>query len=189
MIELTKPYYNEQQLENIQQCLASGWLTQGPFVRQFESLFMQKQQANYALATTSCTTALHIAALALNLQPGDEILVPSFTWITTANTAEYVGATPVFVDVDPLTYNINPQAIENKITSRTKAILVVHLFGLAAAMDPIIEIANKYNLQIIEDAACAIGTTYHNKPVGTLGDIGCFSFHPQKLLLPGKAGW
>jgi dTDP-4-amino-4,6-dideoxygalactose transaminase len=155
---------------------------------QFEELFQQQHQVQYALATTSCTAALHLAAMALQLEPGDEVIVPAFTWVTSAHCAEYVGAKVVFADVERDTFNIDPVALEAAITPKTKAVVVVHLFGLAARMEEILAIAHKYNIAIIEDAACAVGTTYDGKPVGGLGDIGCFSFHPRKVITTGEGG-
>jgi dTDP-4-amino-4,6-dideoxygalactose transaminase len=126
--------------------------------------------------------------MALGLGPGDEMLVPAFTWITSANAAEYVGAKAVFVDIDLETFNLDPITLEAAITPNTRAIMAVHLFGLAAPMDQINAIAKKYSLAVIEDAACAIGTTYNGRPVGGIGDLGCFSFHPRKVITMGEGG-
>lgn len=187
-IPITKPYFDQEEMTLLKQCLDSGWVTQGPFTAMFEQCFRERHNIDYAYAVTSCTTALHLAVLALNITTGDEVIVPSFTWIASANCIEYTGAKAVFVDIDPLTFNIDPQKIEAAITKKTKAILVVHLFGLAAPMDEILTIANKYNLNVIEDAACAIGTTYKDQPVGAIGDLGCFSFHPRKSITTGEGG-
>lgn len=169
-------------------CLDSKWVTQGPMTSRFEGLMAQAHGVRHALACTSATSALHLSTLALGLGPGDEMLVPAFTWITSANAAEYVGAKAVFVDIDPATFNLDPLALEAAITPRTRAIMAVHLFGLAAPMDEINALARKHGLVVIEDAACAIGTTYHGKPVGGLGDLGCFSFHPRKVITTGEGG-
>ncbi|AFY41476.1 DegT/DnrJ/EryC1/StrS aminotransferase family protein [Nostoc sp. PCC 7107] len=187
-MQITSPAFDEQEILMVKQCLDSGWVTQGPITRQFEELFQQRHQVKYALATTSCTAALHLAAMALQLQPGDEVIVPAFTWVTSAHCAEYVGAKVVFADVEIDTFNIDPVALEAAITPKTKAVVVVHLFGLAARMQEILAIAQKYNIAIIEDAACAVGTTYNGQPVGGLGDIGCFSFHPRKVITTGEGG-
>ncbi len=187
-MQLTFPSFDENELALLKQCLESRWVTQGPLVGQFEKLVAQRHRARNALATTSCTAALHLATLALGLRPGDEVIVPALTWATSAHAAEYVGAKAVFVDIDPNTFNIDPKLIEAAITENTKAIVAVHLFGLAADMDAINHIAKKYNLAVIEDAACAIATTYQGKPVGVLGDIGCFSFHPRKIVTTGEGG-
>jgi dTDP-4-amino-4,6-dideoxygalactose transaminase len=157
-------------------------------VREFERRFAARHQVPYALATTSCTAALHLAALTLGLGPGDEVVVPAFTWVTSAHCAEYVGAKAIFADIDLETYNLDPAALEAAITPRTRAVVVVHLFGLAARMDEILAIARRRDLRIIEDAACAVGTTYDGQPVGALGDMGCFSFHPRKIITTGEGG-
>jgi perosamine synthetase len=187
-MKLTSPVFDEAEIDSLRACLASGWVTQGPLTERFERLVAERHQLRYALATTSCTAALHLAVMALEIGPGDEVLVPALTWVTTAHSIEYVGARPVFVDVAIDTYNINPQLIETAITSRTRAIIAVHLFGLAAPMGEILDIARRHGLAVIEDAACAIGTTYRGRAVGALGDIGGFSFHPRKVVTTGEGG-
>lgn len=188
MIPITKPYFDKEEMKQLQDCLNSGWVTQGPKTEQFEKGFREKQSCEYAVAVSSCTAALHIAMLALDIKAGDEVIVPAFTWITSASCVEYVGADVRFVDVETETMNINPKLLEEAITERTKAIVVVHLFGCSAKMDEIMDIAQRYNLKVIEDCACAIGTTYKGKKVGTIGDIGCFSFHPRKAITTGEGG-
>lgn len=185
---ITAPIFDDEELELVSECLKSGWVTQGELTIRLETLIANYHQVRHAIATTSCTAALHLASLALNLGPGDEVIVPAFTWITSANAAEYVGAKAVFVDVEINSYNIDPVAIEAAITPNTRAIIVVHLFGLAANMDIINNIAKKYSLAVVEDAACAVATTYKGMPVGSIGDIGCFSFHPRKLITTGEGG-
>jgi dTDP-4-amino-4,6-dideoxygalactose transaminase len=175
-------------LEQLKRCLDSGWVTQGPLTREFEKEIIQLHQVEYALATTSCTAALHLAVLALGLGPGDEVVVPAFTWITSGNAAEYAGAKTVFADVDPRTYNLDVAAFEKAITPRTRAVIAVHLFGLAADMDAILAVARRHNIKVIEDAACAIATTYNGQPVGGFGEVGCFSFHPRKIVTTGEGG-
>ena len=164
----------------LRSCLASKWVTQGPLTDQFENLIAERHRVKHVLACTSCTAALHLATLALKLGPGDEVIVPAFTWVTSAHSAEYVGAKPVFVDIDLTTFNIDTDALIAAITPRTKAIVAVHLFGLAAPMDEINAVAKKHNIAVIEDAACAVGTTYKGTPVGGIGDVGCFSFIPGR---------
>src|SRR5262249_5307373 len=159
------------------ECLDSKWVTQGPFTKKFESLFCARHQVKHALATTSCTAALHLATLALDLKPGDEVIVPALTWVTSAHSAEDVGAQAIFAVIESDTFNLDPKAFAAAITSRTRAVCVVHLFGLAANVDDILAVARKHSIAVIEDAACAVGTTYRGKPVGSFGDIGCFSFH------------
>jgi perosamine synthetase len=187
-VNITEPAFDHSEADMVRQCLESKWVTQGPLTAQFEALFGARHDVETALATTSCTAALHIAGMALGLGPGDEVIVPAFTWVTSAHCAEYVGAKAVFVDVDLATYNLDPEAVAAAITPRTKAIVAVHLFGLAADMDPLRALAAKHGLKIIEDAACAVGTTYKGKLVGGLGDIGCFSLHPRKVITTGEGG-
>src|SRR3984885_13289143 len=187
-MNLTEPSFDETEIEMLRSRLASKWVTQGPLTERFEKLIADKHEVRHVMACISCTAALHLAALALKLGPGDEVVVPAFTWVTSAHAAEYVGAKAIFADIDLATYNIDPVALEASITPRTKAIVAVHLFGLAAPMDEIRTIANKRGLAIIEDAACAIGTTYKNTLVGGIGDIGCFSFHPRKAVTTGEGG-
>lgn len=187
-MKLTEPEFDEAEIANLRSCLSSGWVTQGPFVTQFEAQVRTRHNVKHGFAVTSCTAGLHLAALALGLGPGDEILVPAFTWITSANMAEYVGAEVVFVDVDPTTFNIDPEAAAAAVTDKTKAIVAVHLFGLAADMNPILQLASAHELIVIEDAACALGTHYQGKPVGGIGDIASFSFHPRKAVTTGEGG-
>lgn len=187
-INITSPQFDESEIQEVREALQSGWVTQGPKVKLFEDKFKEYHPSEFALATTSCTAALHLSTLALDLKPGDEVLVPAFTWVTSAHCAEYVGASVKFVDVDPTTFNIDPKKIEAAITPKTKAMVIVHLFGLSADMTPIMEIAKKHNLYVIEDAACAIGSRYKGQPVGTIGDTGCFSFHPRKVITTGEGG-
>ena len=188
MINITEPSFDEAEVEMVRAVLASKWVTQGPMTERFEKLVAENQNAAFAMATTSCTAALHLATMALGLQPGDEVIVPAFTWITSAHAAEYVGAKAVFVDIDLTTFNIDPLALKEAITPRTKAVVAVHLFGLAAEMDEIRAICQPHGIRIIEDAACAIATTYKGEPVGALGDLGCFSFHPRKVVTTGEGG-
>ena len=166
--------------------LESGWVTQGPKVKAFEELFAEKHRVKNALAVTSCTTGLHLALAALEIGPGDEVIVPSFTWVATANVVLYCGAKPVLCDIDLTTFNLDPKAVKKKITPKTKAIIAVHLFGLCADMDAIKEAAP--GIPIVEDAACASGAFYKDQPAGGLGDVACFSFHPRKSITTGEGG-
>jgi perosamine synthetase len=188
MINITEPSFDETEVEMVRAALASKWVTQGPMTERFEALIAANQKAAFAMACTSCTAGLHLATMALGLGPGDEVIVPAFTWITSAHSAEYVGAKAVFADVDLATFNIDPKALEAAITPRTKAVVAVHLFGLAAPMDEIRAICAPRGIRIIEDAACAIATTYKGEPVGALGDLACFSFHPRKVVTTGEGG-
>jgi len=187
-IPITKPCFGEEEKRAIIEPLESGWVVQGPKVKEFERLFAEYTGAKYAIAISNCTAALHLALVALGIDEGDEVIVPAFTWVSTANVVEYQRGKPVFVDIDLRTFNIDVKQIEDKITPRTKAIIPVHLFGLSADMDPIMEIAKRHNLYVVEDAACALGTFYKGRCIGTIGDATCFSFHPRKLITTGEGG-
>lgn len=187
-IPITKPYFGPEELLAVQKPLESGWVVQGPFVQQFEEKFSAFIGSRFSVATTSCTTALHIGVAAMGLKPGDEVIVPAFTWVSTANVVEYMGAKPIFCDIDLQTFNIAANQIEALITARTVGIIPVHLFGLCADMQPILEIAKRHNLWVVEDAACAFGAYHSGRHAGTLGDIGCFSFHPRKSITTGEGG-
>jgi perosamine synthetase len=188
MIPITKAIFDETDLALVQEPLKSGWVVQGKYVKEFEDRFGALTRSRHSVAVSSCTTGLHIAVAALGLQPGDEVLVPAFTWIATANCAEYMGARPVFVDVDLRTFNIDVEQIERHITPRTKGIIPVHLFGLAADMTPILDIARRHSLWVVEDAACGFDSWYKGRHVGTLGEMGAFSFHPRKAITTGEGG-
>lgn len=185
-IPISLPVTGEEEWQATREPLMSGWLTSGPKVRQFEEMFAARHQVPHALAVTSATTALHLALVALDIGPGDEVIVPAFTWVATANVALYCGATPVFVDVDPHTFNLDPEDLKKRITPRTKCIIVVHLFGLCADMDAVRAVSG--DIPIVEDAACASGAAYKGTPAGGLGTLGCFSFHPRKSVTTGEGG-
>lgn len=187
-IPIAKPYFDRREKEAVAKVLDSGWVVQGPRVAEFEKMVCDYSASEFAKATTSCTTALHLALIACGVGPGDEVLVPSFTYVATANAVEYVGAKPVFVDIDLKTFNIDTSLIEGRIGKKTKAIIPVHLFGLCADMDPIMKLAKRYGLKVIEDAACALGGWYKDKHAGTIGDCGCLSFHPRKSITTGEGG-
>lgn len=186
-IQISLPSTGDDEWNAVREPLVSGWLTQGPKVAEFEKNFALTHNAQHALATTSCTTGLHLILAAMNIGPGDEVLVPAFTWVATANVVLYCGATPVLVDVNPKTFNIDPDDIAGRITKRTKAIIVVHLFGLCADMNEIRK-AIPNDVAIVEDCACAAGATYNGNYAGTLGVAGAFSFHPRKSLTTGEGG-
>jgi perosamine synthetase len=185
-IPISLPVTGEEEWQAAREPLVNGWLTSGPKVREFEELFAKRHQVKHALAVTSATTALHLALVALEVGPGDEVIVPAFTWVSTANVVLYCGATVVFADVDPATFNMNPEDLKKRITPKTKAIIPVHLFGLCANMDAIKAIAGK--IPLVEDGACAAGAAYKGTPAGALGTIGCFSFHPRKSITTGEGG-
>ncbi len=187
-IPITKPCFGEEEERAVVQVLRSGWVVQGPKVAEFERLVAEYVGVRQAVATSSCTTALHLALTLRGIGAGDEVIIPSFTFIATANAVHYTGATPVFVDIDPQTYNIDPDCIEAAITPRTKAIMPVHQIGLAADMDRINTIAQRHGLVVIEDAAPALGAMYKSKQVGSLGNPTCFSFHPRKVITSGEGG-
>ncbi len=187
-IPITKPLFGEAELRAVQEPLKSGWVVQGPFVQRFEEEFSEFTGAKYSIAASSCTTALHMAVAALGLKPGDEVIVPAFTWVSTANVVEYMGATPVFCDIDLSTFNVDPNLIEELITPRTVGIIPVHLFGLCADLEPIQETAARHGLWVVEDAACAFGAFYKGSHAGTFGEMACFSFHPRKSITTGEGG-
>jgi perosamine synthetase len=185
-IPISLPVTGEEEWQATREPLINGWLTSGPKVREFEQLFAERHNVKHALAVTSATTALHLALVALEIGPGDEVIVPAFTWVSTANVVLYCGANVVFADVDTVTFNIDPEDLKKRITSKTKAIIPVHLFGLCANMDDIKAIAG--NIPLVEDGACAAGAAYKATPAGALGTIGCFSFHPRKSVTTGEGG-
>jgi perosamine synthetase len=188
-IPLTRPSIGAEEEQAVLSALRSGWVSQGPKVAEFEKAFAEYVGAECAVAVSSCTTALHLALLAVGIGPGDEVLCPSLSFIATANAIKYAGAIPVFVDVDPATYNIDPSCMERAITRRTRAVLLVHQVGLPAALNEICEVARRHRLMVIEDAACAVGAEYHGQRIGrSHGAVACFSFHPRKVLTTGEGG-
>ena len=188
-IPVSEPVLGEKELLYVSECILTGWVSSiGKFVTQFEEMFAKFCGTKYAVSTSSGTTALHLSLLALDIQPGDEIIVPSLTFIATANVVRHCGATPVFIDSEIETWNMDPSLIENAITPRTKAIIPVHLYGHPADMDPIVALAKKYDLHVIEDAAEAHGALYKGKKVGSLGEMGTFSFFGNKTITTGEGG-
>lgn len=185
-IQIALPSTGDEEIAEVSEVLRSGWLTQGPKVAAFERAFAARHEVGHALATTSCTTALHLGLLAMGVGPGDEVLVPAFTWVATANAVLYCGATPVLVDVDPDTNNIDPADAKRRVTPRTKAAIPVHLFGLCADMDALAEALP--GIPMLEDAACAAGAAYRGRPAGALGAAAAFSFHPRKSITTGEGG-
>lgn len=186
-IQIATPSMDEREFEALKEPLMSGWLTQGPLVKKFEQEFAEKHDVKYALATTSCTTALHLMLVAAGIGPGDEVIVPSFTWVATANAVIYVGATPILADIDINTLNISTKDILAKISSKTKAVIVVHLFGNPYDVDELKAILPTH-IEIFEDAACAAGASINGKKVGSLGRAASFSFHPRKSITTGEGG-
>ena len=189
MIPVARPYIGAEEEQAVIDVLRSGWVTQGPRVAEFEDKFSAYIGCGHSVAVSSCTTGLHLALLAAGIGPGDEVICPSLSFIATANSIAYTGATPIFGDIDLATYNLDPSRIEEAISSRTKAILVVHQIGLPAEMRALLAIAEKHGLIVIEDAACAIGSEYEGNLIGKpLGALACFSFHPRKVLTTGEGG-
>lgn len=188
MIQIAKPYLTTDEAQAVYETVLTGWITQGPKVQEFEECFAEYVGAQYAVAMTSCTTALHAALAVSGVGPGDEVIIPSLSFIATANTVVNCGATPVFVDIDPATCNIDPGQIEAAITKRTKVLMPVHQMGWPVELDVIQKIATKYHLLLIEDAVCAIGSAYKEKRIGGHGNLACFSFHPRKVITTGEGG-
>lgn len=187
-IPLTRPTIGPSEVEAVAEVLASGWLTQGERVAAFERAVADYCGARHAVATSSCTAALHIALVALGVGPGDEVILPSMTFIATANAVRYCGATPVFAEIVPESFNLDPAAAEAAITPRTKAIVVVHQLGLPAELDAFDDIARRHGVHLVEDAACALGSRYRGRPIGGHGHTCCFSFHPRKVISTGEGG-
>tara|TARA_Y100001970_G_C14255375_1_gene874965 strand:- start:4581 stop:5759 length:1179 start_codon:yes stop_codon:yes gene_type:complete len=187
-VPIAKTKLTVEEYNIISQPLKNGWLVQGEFVRDFENKFSEFTGIKNSIAVTSCTTALHLSLSALGFKKDDEAIVPAFTWISTANVVEHLGGKVVFCDIDLKTFNIDVEKIESLITPKTKAIIPVHLFGLPAEMNKILQLAEKYNLFVIEDAACGFGSEYHGQHVGSFGKTGCFSFHPRKAITTGEGG-
>ncbi len=188
-LPVAEPTLGERELEYVTECILTGWISSaGRFVVCFEEQFAAFCQTRFGVATSNGTTALHLALLALDIGPGDEVIVPSLSFIATANAVAYTGAKPVFVDIEADTWNMDPGAIEAAITPRTKALLPVHLYGHPANMDPILDIARRHNLYVVEDAAEAHGALYKGRPVGGLSDIAVFSFYGNKIVTTGEGG-
>jgi perosamine synthetase len=186
-IAISLPATGEEEWQACREPLLSGWLTQGPQVAAFEKDFARRHQVDHAIAVTSCTTALHLALAGLGVGAGDEVIVPAFTWVATANAVLYCGATPVFADVDRSTYNLDVAAVARALTPRTRAVIAVHLFGRCADMEGL-RAALPPGVLLIEDAACAAGSAWKGRPVGGLGAVAAFSFHPRKSVTTGEGG-
>jgi perosamine synthetase len=189
MVHLIHPLLDGNEVKYLTDCIQSSWVSsKGPFISQFEQSMAVACQVDHALAVSSGTAALHLALLAIGVGPGDEVLLPALTYIADANVVMYCGAKTVFVDIDLHTWNLDLSAIESKITPRTKAIIAVHLYGHPVDMDFLNNIASQHGIAVIEDACEAQGATYKERPVGSIGDIGCFSFYANKLITTGEGG-
>lgn len=184
-----EPSLGDAEAAEVTDSLQSSWIGTGPKVAQFEEQFLAYKEAQYGVALSSCTAALHLSLLALELPPGSEVITSPLTFCATINAIIHAGAIPVLADIDPLTQNLNPQAVEDQITERTRAILPVHFAGRSCEMGQLQEIASRYQLDIVEDCAHAIESTYLDTPCGTLGRFGCFSFHATKNLTTGEGGF
>jgi perosamine synthetase len=187
-IPVMKPWLGEEEAAAAAEAVASGWVAQGPRVRLFEQEFAQRVGATEGVAVSNCTTGLHLALHLLGVGAGDEVVVPSFSFIATANAARYVSATPVFADVDPVTGNLTAESVEAVITERTRAVIVVHQAGVPADTRPLYALLEPRGIAVVEDAACAIGSTLYGAPVGAGVDLAVFSFHPRKLVTTGEGG-
>jgi perosamine synthetase len=187
-VPFSRPTFKGHEGEAVAQAIATGWVSQGPRVREFEAAFAERVGAAEAVAVSNCTTALQLALYAVGVGAGDEVIVPSMSFIATANAVWQNGATPVFAEVDPRTFNLDPDAAERAITERTRAIMPVHQMGLPADMDRFFEIADRHGVELVEDAACAVGARYKGRPIGGLGPLSCFSLHPRKVITTGEGG-
>lgn len=187
-IPVARPEMGEPEWQAIREVVESGWVTQGPRVEQFEKTLAEMAGAAHGVAVSSCTTALHLSLVVAGVQPGDEVIVPSMSFIATANAVVYAGATPVFAEVEADTFNLDLADVERRITERTRAIVLVHQLGLPADIAGAQALAERHGLKIVEDAACAIGSSYRGAPIGSHGELVCFSFHPRKLITTGDGG-
>jgi UDP-4-amino-4,6-dideoxy-N-acetyl-beta-L-altrosamine transaminase len=182
------PWVTREDKKTVLEALSSRWLTGGPKAKEFEKIFANYLGIKHAVAVNNCTAALHLAMRALNIGPGDEVIVPVFTFAATANAPLFVGAKPVFADIDEKTFNISPKDIQNKITKKTKAIIVVHYGGQPCDMKEIMQIAKRHNLHVVEDCAHSLGAEYMGQKTGSIGTIGCFSFYPTKIITTLEGG-
>jgi perosamine synthetase len=187
-IPVMKPWLGEEEAAAAAEAVASGWVAQGPRVKAFEQEFARRVGAAEGVAVSNCTTGLHLALHLLGIQRGDEVVVPSFSFIATANAARYVSADPVFADVDPVTGNVTAETVAAVLTPRTRAVIVVHQGGVPADTRPLYELLTPLGIAVVEDAACAVGSTLYGQPVGADIDLGVFSFHPRKLVTTGEGG-
>jgi perosamine synthetase len=188
MIPVIRPFLGEEEALAAAEVVRSGWVAQGPRVAEFEKQFAAAQGAGHGIAVSNCTTGLHLSMHVLGLGAGDEVVVPSFSFIATANAVRYVGATPVFCDVDPQTGNVTPETIAAVITPKTRAVIAVHQGGMPFDVDAVQALCDEHGIQLVHDSACAAGSTYKGKPVSATANLAAWSFHPRKLLTTGEGG-
>jgi perosamine synthetase len=188
MIPVMRPWLGAEEAAAAAAVVSSGWVAQGPRVAEFEEAFASAIGASHAVAVSSCTAALHLALVAAGIGPADEVVVPSLSFIATANAARYVGAAPVFADVDEATQNLTPATVEPYLTARTRAVILVDQAGVPAEVDAMRALCEPREIMVIEDAACAVGSVYRGQPVGARASLAAFSFHPRKLLTTGEGG-
>jgi dTDP-4-amino-4,6-dideoxygalactose transaminase len=187
-ISIMKPWLGDEEARALAEVVASGWLAQGPKVKEFESNFSSSQEVRHAVATSCCTTALHLALVVAGIGHGDDVVLPSLSFIATANAVTYVGARPVFCDVDPATGNVSAETIQAALTLDTRAVIVVDQGGVPVDLDPIRELCDRHEITLIEDAGCAVGSQYKGRPIGTGADVAVWSFHPRTVLTTGEGG-
>lgn len=187
MIPIAKPYLTKEEAQAAYDTILTGWITQGPRVQEFEEKFASYVGSKYAVAVSNCTTALHLSMIVSGIGIGDEVICPSMSYIASANSIRYVGAIPVFAEVNE-DYNLDVTDVESRITEKTKAILLVHQMGMPADINAFKNLCKKFNLLLIEDAACAIGSEYKGIKIGSHSDLVCFSFHPRKVISTGDGG-
>src|SRR5579875_872074 len=188
MIPVMRPWLGEEEAAAAAAAVASGWVAQGPRVAEFEEAFAAAIGAGHAVAVSSCTTALHLSLVVAGIGPGDEVIVPSLSFIATANAVRYVGAEPVFADVEPATLNLTAETIRPHLSGRTRAVILVDQGGVPADLDAVRALCDQVGVTVIEDAACAVGATYRGRPVGAGAELAAFSFHPRKLVTTGEGG-